>query len=206
MSSHHVLITGASGALGSAICEHLQRVGWRVTAWSRIDVDLRDADAVEKAFEAVTEPLNAVVHTVGGIVAGRNLPESTVIDFDTMIDLNLRTTFHVVRHAIPRLSTTRGALVTIGAQAALSASPGKGLYAASKASVHALTLAAAEEGRQHGVRAVCIAPYIIDTPANQLWSTPEERRSWVHPLSIADEIGRIISPTSDVTGIVIPMP
>lgn len=206
MSSRHVLVTGASGALGSVICEFLRSCGWTVRAWSQNDVDLRDAAEVEQAFAAITEPLHAVVHTVGGIVAGRALTDTTPSDFDSMIDLNLRTTYNVARHALPHLMLTRGALVTIGAQAAMSAAPMKAVYAASKAGVHALTLAVAEEGRQHGVRAVCFAPYIIDTPANQTWSTPEERSSWIHPLSIADEIERIISPSSDVTGIVFPMP
>lgn len=206
MSSLNVLVTGASGGLGTIVCEHLRSNGWHVRAWSQHDVDLRDCEAVGQAFAAITEPLHAVVHTVGGIVAGRPLAESTTDDFDTMVDRNLRSTFHVIQHAMPLLAVTRGAIVTIGAYAALHPAPMKALYAATKAGVHALTCAAAEEGRIHGIRAICLAPYIIDTPANREWSSPEERQSWVHPLTMAVEIERLIAPSSEVTGIVIPMP
>lgn len=206
MKSHNVLVTGASGAVGTVLCEHLQSRGWNVIAWTQLDVDLRDDEAVARAFDALTEPLHAVIHTVGGIVAGRSLSESTTVDFDTMVDLNLRSTFYVMQYAMPLLAGTGGAIVTIGAHAALHPAPMKALYAATKAGVHALTLAAAEEGRTHGIRAVCLAPYIIDTPANRDWSTPEERQSWVHPLTMATEIERLIAPSSDITGIVISMP
>lgn len=206
MSSHTVVVTGASGGLGSVIAPLLESRGWNVISWTQDEVNLTDADATHQAFTHITSQINAVVHLVGGITAGRPVQDMRPDELTIMIDLNLRTTFNVMRASMPRLIQTRGALVTIGAAAALHPAPMKSLYAASKAGVHALTLAAAEEGRQHGVRAVCIAPTIIDTPANHSWSTEEERADWVQPYDMAVMIEAIIDPHSLVTSKIISMP
>lgn len=203
--SNAVLVTGADGGLGTEVVALLRSRGWTVLAWSGRDVDLIDSEATQRAFAGIEQPLHAVVHLVGGIVAGRPVEEMTSSEFGTMIDLNLRTTFNVLRNAIPELKKTSGAIVTIGAQVALTAAPLKSLYAASKSAVHALTLAAAAEGSPHGVRAVCIAPSTIDTAANRSWGTDQQRASWIAPTDIAAEIARCIDPSSTTTGIVIEM-
>lgn len=205
MSDLHVLVTGASGGLGSAVVEFLTSIGWDVTGWSQTDVDLTDDAATALAVEQLRKPIHAIVHLAGGIVAGRTLDQSSSADFEMMVNLNLRTTFTVLRHALPLLSTTRGAVVTIGASAAIHPGSGKALYGATKAAVIALTLALAEESRSHGVRASCIVPHIIDTPANRVWGSEEDRASWVTPNEIADAIARLIDPLSSITGAVIPM-
>ncbi len=203
--SNNVLVTGAGGGLGSEVVAVLRSLGWNVVAWSGRDVDLVDSEATQRAFAVIEKPLHAVVHLVGGIVAGRPVEEMTSSEFTAMIDLNLRTTFNVLQNAIPELKKTSGAIVTIGAHVALAAAPMKSLYVASKAAVHALTLAAAAEGAPHGVRAVCIAPSTIDTPANRSWGTDEQRASWITPTDIASEIARCIDPSSTTTGVVIEM-
>jgi NAD(P)-dependent dehydrogenase (short-subunit alcohol dehydrogenase family) len=205
MSDKHVLVTGASGGLGAAVVKVLTSHGWDVTGWSHADVDLTNDAATLVAVEQLQKPLHAIVHLVGGIVAGRTLDASSSVDFDMMVNLNLRTTFSVLRHALPLLSGTRGAVVTIGASAAVHPASGKALYGATKAGVIALTLALAEEGKYHGVRASCIVPHIIDTPANHAWGSDDDRASWVTPNEIADAITRLIDPSSSITGTVIPM-
>jgi NAD(P)-dependent dehydrogenase (short-subunit alcohol dehydrogenase family) len=203
MKQRYVLITGAQGELGRIVTSYLSERGWTVVAWSREKVDVSDSTATQQAFASILHPIHAVVHLVGGIVAGRPVEEMTDSDFDTMIDLNLRTTFNVLRYSVPLLRSTNGAIVTIAAMAAHRPSPLKSLYAASKAGVVALTQAVAEECRQSGVRAVCISPGIINTPSNQSWSTIEERSSWIQPEYIAQVIDQCIDPQSTLSGSVI---
>jgi len=203
MNQRYVLITGAHGELGRIVTSYLADRGWTVIAWPRSMVDVSDSIATEQAFASILHPIHAVVHLVGGIVAGRPVEEMTDSDFDTVIDLNLRTTFNVLRYSVPLLRSTNGAIVTIAAMAAHRPSPLKSLYAASKAGVVALTQAVAEECRQSGVRAVCISPGIINTPSNQSWSTIEERSSWIQPEYIAQVIDQCIDPQSTLSGSVI---
>lgn len=200
-----VLVTGASGELGVVVVPWLERHGWSVLAWTHSDADLQNAEETALAFAQITDPIHAVVHLVGGIRAGKPLHESTPEDFSSMIDLNLRTTFNMMRCSIPRLRQTHGAFVSIGAGAALHPAPFKSLYAASKAGVHALTYAIAEEQRTNGVRVSCIAPTIIDTPANRRWGSEAERATWVTPEAIAEQVGELIAPSSVVSGVVVSM-
>jgi len=203
MNQRYVLVTGAHGELGHIVSSHLAERGWTVIAWPRSMVDVSDSIATEQAFATIMHPLHAVVHLVGGIIAGRPVEEMTDSDFDAMIDLNLRTTFNVLRYSVPLLRSTNGAIVTIAAMAAHRPSPLKSLYAASKAGVVSLTQAVAEECRHAGVRAVCISPGIINTPSNQSWSTVDERRKWIQPEYIAEVIQQCIDPQSTQTGNVI---
>lgn len=203
MNQRNVIITGSHGELGQAVTAYLSKRGWNVIGWTREEVDLRDSQATQLAFESVKCPVHAVVHTVGGILAGKPLAETSDHDFDAMIDLNLRTAYNVLRASVPLLTPTHGAIVTIAAMAAHQPSPRKSLYAASKAGVVAITQAVAEECRQSHVRAVCVSPGTMNTHSNQAWSTPEERVDWISPEQIAEVIEQIIDPQSQQTGIVV---
>ncbi|MGH2644490.1 MAG: SDR family oxidoreductase, partial [Chitinophagaceae bacterium] len=81
------------------------------------------------------------------------------------------------------------------------------VYAASKAALIHLTLAAAEEGRPFHVRANVIAPAVIRTEANAKWAaSTKELEKWTSPEDIAKTISWLISENGEsVTGTVIPM-
>lgn len=95
--------------------------------------------------------------------------------------------------------------MTIGAQSVLHPVPNRAAYSAAKSAVVSLTQSVAEEGRAHGIRANCILPSIINTPANREWGSPEEIQKWVTPEAIARTIADLLAPTNDVNGAVIPM-
>src|SRR5207237_711948 len=133
-----VLVTGASGNLGAAVVERLRRSGATVVALTRKQADL----SVEA--QVAQTPLEL---------------------FEKMIDINLRSCFLCCRAALRRMRG-EGRIVNVAAlnAATLSGVRGSAAYAASKAGVVALTKAIAEEGG--GVRANCIAPGTMRTPAN----------------------------------------
>ena len=160
-------MTGASGNLGAVVVDRLQRAGARVVGLTRKDADLSDEAQVEAAYEKAQQrhgALWASVHCAGGW-AGGPLAQTPLEVFERMIDVNLRSAFLCCRAALRRMRG-EGRIVNVAAltAAVLSGVGGSAAYAASKAGVIALTKAIAEEGS--GVRANCVAPGTMRTPAN----------------------------------------
>ncbi|MCS6965928.1 MAG: SDR family NAD(P)-dependent oxidoreductase [Candidatus Kapabacteria bacterium] len=223
-----VLITGASGNAGQRVTAHFLERGWSVHAHchtpegaerlrqtlpsglqQRLSIatgDLAQPEAVEDYFSAAPRPVHAVVHLVGGIRAGMLLEETPPEVLAEMVQLNVTTTFLVLRAAIPLLRETKGAIVTVAAKAALHPEGRKSAYAAAKAAVIALTQAAAEEGRPYGVRANIVVPSILRTPANLEWARGGEEEQWLSLEEFAAAIFMLCSEEGRaVTGAAIPM-
>jgi NAD(P)-dependent dehydrogenase (short-subunit alcohol dehydrogenase family) len=104
------------------------------------------------------------VQCAGGWAPGP-LAQTPVEVFERMLDVNLRSAFLCCRAALRRMRG-EGRIVNVAAltAATLTGVGGAAAYAASKAGVIALTKAIAEEGG--GVRANCVAPGAMRTPAN----------------------------------------
>jgi NAD(P)-dependent dehydrogenase (short-subunit alcohol dehydrogenase family) len=218
-----VIITGAGGNLGTVITSALIDAGWKVHAafrneaerahlsqtgihgLSSVICDITNAEDVHMLYNTAPGEITAVIHLVGGIAAGKSMADTTDEMFDVMHTLNMKTTFLILRQAMRRMHLG-GSIITIGARAALHPEKNKSAYAAAKAAVISLTLTAAEEGRTLNIRANCIVPGIIRTPANLEWARNGEEKDWTPPQDIADAILYLISPAAKgVTGTVIPM-
>jgi NAD(P)-dependent dehydrogenase (short-subunit alcohol dehydrogenase family) len=212
-----VLVTGASGALGSGICEAFQSAGATVCATDLVPADdddsLLDADGVD-FYEAdftderdVERVVNEVVDTHGRLDAlcniagawrgGQPIEETESDEFDMVFDVNLKTMFLGSKHAIPHLRESDGAIVSVSAKASLEGGEGDGSYRAAKAGVRLLTETIAEENRGE-MRANAVMPKTIDTPANRemLSGDPE---SWPTPAEIAEVVLFLCSDAADVT-------
>lgn len=216
-----LILTGATGNLGSVVTRLFLDKGWNVHAAcmnpseaSRLPAhpkcshsigNLSNEHDVEKLFKDAGE-VSAVVHLVGGIKAGEQLSSTSADTFDSMIILNTRTTFLVLRQAMRILQTNGGAIVTIGAKAALHPDTNKSAYAAAKAAAINLTLTAAEEGKPYGIRANCIIPGIILTAANLEWAIGGEEKNWTPPQDIAEAIFSLCSESGKgISGAIVPM-
>lgn len=201
-----VLITGVKGNLGRAVATEFNHRGWNVTGLDRDDVDCTNADEVQSWVNSQDlSTLAAVVHTIGGIRAGRAVHEAPLDDANVMMNLNYFTTLHVARAVIPRLRTNAGAFVAVGAQATLNVTQAKGYYAASKAALNALVLTIAEEGRHDGLRANVVVPSILRTPENLEWAEGGEEESWVTPEQVAFVIAALCDTNNRTSGAIIPV-
>lgn len=202
MKSRCVVVTGSSGNLGRAVVERLERAGARVAALTRRDADLGVEAEVEAAFEKVLQRYGAIwgsVHCAGGW-AGAPVAQTELATFEQMIALNLRSSFLCCRAALRRMRG-EGRIVNVAAftAAALQGVGGAGVYAASKAGVIALTKAIAEEGGS--VRANCVAPGTLRTPANG------ETAGQVPLEDVAEAILYLVSPEAGaINGAVLTLP
>ena len=213
-----VLVTGAAGALGSAVAEAFDAAGATVCAADIVDPgdedvsvdlsrvhyyrgDFTDEATVEGTVEEIIDEhgrLDALCNVAGTWRGGTPLDETDVDTFDFLFDLNLKTMFLASKHAVPHLRETEGAVVSVSARSSLEGGEGDGIYRASKAGVRILTETIAEENLG-SVRANAIMPSVIDTPMNREMMPGADHDSWVDPADIADVVAFLCSDGASVT-------
>ncbi|HET8660435.1 MAG TPA: SDR family oxidoreductase, partial [Micromonosporaceae bacterium] len=142
----------------------------------------------------------AVVNLVGGYAAGGLVHETPVEEFEAQLRLNLRPTYLVCHHALPRLvAAGGGSVVCVSSRAAVRPFAGAAGYVTAKAAVLALVDALAVEYRNFGVRANAVLPSVIDTPANRAAQPQADFDTWVRPEQIAGVVAFLCSDASAVT-------
>ena len=159
-----IVITGAAGALGSAVALAARAAGAAVTGIDHAasgpaalqdagvhligGVDLGDAQAAQLAVDAAASALGGLdaLVNVAGTFRWQTLEGGGLDTWDLLYRVNLRTAAAASKAALPHLRrSSAGRIVNIGANAAGKAAAGMGAYAASKAGVARLTEALAEE-------------------------------------------------------------
>ena len=213
-----VLVTGASGALGSAVASAFDEAGATVCGADVVapgeddalvdpaTVEFHETDATDEAsvrdtVEAVVSEhgrLDAVCNVAGTWRGGEPIHETDVDQFDVLFDVNLKSMFVTSKHAIPHLRETGGAVVSVSARSSLEGGEGDGPYRASKAGVRLLTETIAEENLGT-VRANAIMPSVIDTPMNREMMPDADHDEWVDPADIAEVVLFLCSDAATVT-------
>lgn len=131
--------------------------------------DVRDAAAVDAAVAATADQLGGIDILVNnaGIVAYAAADEMTELEWDAMLDINLKGPFLVGRAAIPHLKRSSHAVI-VNNSSVMGLRGGNRLshYVASKHGLTGLTKAWAIELAPHGVRVVSIHPTGVNTPMN----------------------------------------
>ncbi|SCB31019.1 NAD(P)-dependent dehydrogenase, short-chain alcohol dehydrogenase family [Bradyrhizobium yuanmingense] len=222
MQGKILIVTGARGALGKVVAETALVRGARVagidhapsqTAASadHIDiggVDLSDPAQAKTAVDAAAKHfgrLDALINIAGGF-AFETVGDGDIATWQRMHALNVLTALNASRAALPHLAKSKaGRIVNIGAMGALQAGNGMGPYAASKAGVHRLTEALANEWKGK-VTVNAVLPSIIDTAANRADMPKADFSKWVTPQELAEVILFLASDAaSGVTGALIPV-
>jgi len=220
-----IAITGAFGALGSAVARaaagasrlalidfaHVAPAGTPANKDVLVlgGVDLTDPAQAKAAVAAILDRfgrLDALINIAGGFrweMHEGGDPET----WRAMFRMNVETTANACRAAIPALrASSSGRIVNIGANGAMKAAAGMGAYAASKAGVHRLTEALAEELKADDVCVNAVLPSIIDTPVNRADMPNADPSKWVAPDDLAAVILFLASePARAVTGALLPV-
>ena len=195
------LVTGAGSGLGGATAAKLVARGAKVALLDiniaaakaaaakigglAIACDVTQGDATAAAIaqaRAAHGPARILVNCAGvgpaKRIVGRDGPQP-LEEFERVIKINLIGTFNALRLAAADMQTLpplddgeRGVIVMTASVAAYEGQVGQAAYAASKGGVQSLTLPAARELAQFGVRVATVAPGIFSTP--MLAALPEE--------------------------------
>ncbi|MEW9854025.1 SDR family NAD(P)-dependent oxidoreductase [Novosphingobium sp. M1R2S20] len=218
-----VIVTGGFGVLGQAVTQAFTANGDKVT---RIDfaqqphaaiegtldlggIDLTDAESTRDALAKVVETnggIDVLVNVAGGFT-WETLEGGSIASWSKMHAMNVMTAATITQLALAELKKSKaGRIVNIGAGGAVKAGMGMGAYAASKAGVHRLTEALAEELAGSTVTVNAILPSIIDTPTNRADMPDADVSTWVRPESAAKVILFLASEEAGaVTGALVPV-
>lgn len=218
----HIIITGGTGALGTAVTGQLLEAGAQCSIpcfdqseldnfehegherlYVQVGVDLTDEEAAHDFYaKAVNRqgPLWGSVHIAGGFGMG-DIEELSQDDFMKQIDMNLLTCFNSCKTAIGHMRQGGGRIVNIASRPGLEPRQGAGMvpYTVSKAGVAALTQALAAEVVDDDILVNAVAPSTIDTPANRALMPDADFDAWPKPAQIARQILYLLSRQNAVT-------
>jgi 2-keto-3-deoxy-L-fuconate dehydrogenase len=174
----NALVTGGASGIGECTCRALTGAGASVIIAdidrSRADalarelpgssvviVDITDAAAVNRAFEAIGR-LDILINNAGIGLVG-SVEETSIEDFQRLFKVNVEGLYIVTKAAIPKLIASKGTIVNIGSVAGLVGLKRRFAYCATKGAVVALSrqLALDYVGR---VRVNCVCPGTVQTP------------------------------------------
>lgn len=201
VSGKSAIVTGAASGLGAATARALADAGARVALLDlnaedagaladeiggiAIGCDVSSAESAEAAIAAAREKHGAarILVSCAGIappkkIVGRNGPQELGA-FARVININLIGSFNMMRlaaadmMALDALETgERGVIINTASIAAFEGQIGQSAYAASKGGVASMTLPAAREFANSGIRVLAIAPGIFGTP--MLFGLPDD--------------------------------
>ncbi len=195
------IVTGGASGLGAATAQALAAQGVKVFALdlhvddapqvigvTYVTADVTDPVQVQAAVDLAAGagvPLRTAVNCAGIGPSMRILGKRGVHDLDTfaaVVSVNLVGSFNVLALAAEKIAATeplvdgaRGVIVNTASIAAYDGQVGQAAYASSKGGIVGLTLPAARDLAQHGIRVLAIAPGIVETP--MLSTVSEEFRA-----------------------------
>lgn len=216
MNDHTVVVTGGTGALGTAVVARLLQDRARVivpvleretphrfpfAGHERVTlihaVELGDEAQVIAFYDQVPS-LWASIQIAGGFSMAP-LAETSTDEFERMWRMNVASCFSCCREAVKRMRVrlggpTGGRLVNVAARPALVPTGGMIAYSVAKAGVVALTRALAEELADEEIWVNAIAPSTIDTRANREAMPHADHSRWPKPEALAEQIVALVRP------------
>jgi NAD(P)-dependent dehydrogenase (short-subunit alcohol dehydrogenase family) len=204
IKNYVAIVTGGASGMGAATAKQLSMAGAKVAIWDMnkdaanklaqeingiaVHCDVTDAESIENAIQQTENQLGSIricVNCAGIITRGRIVNKKGPISLDEFrktIEVNLIGTFNVMRLVAEKMShlepinssDERGVIINTASVAAFEGQIGQAAYSASKGGITSLTLPAARELAQFGIRVVAIAPGIVATA--MLAEIPETTR------------------------------
>ncbi|HLA95553.1 MAG TPA: SDR family oxidoreductase [Pyrinomonadaceae bacterium] len=180
------LVTGASSGIGRATALLFARNGLNVVAVGRneaelsglrddaknsegsLKIHLADVTELSQVDRLITEivehfgQIDVLVNSAGVIKTG-SIEDTTLDDWDKMMNINTRCVFNLMQKCLPYLETTKGNIVNVSSITGIRAFPGVLAYCVSKAAVDQLTRCSALELAKKGIRVNAVNPGVVET-------------------------------------------
>ncbi|WP_353203893.1 SDR family NAD(P)-dependent oxidoreductase [Sphingomonas sp.] len=177
-------ITGGTSGIGKAAVRAFVAAGWRVVTTGRraerlsalrdslgesvhtLTVDVRDRAAMEAAIAGLPEDfakIDLLINNAGLALGTAPAQQSSLDDWQTMIDTNVSALVAVTRMLLPRLVEAKGAIINLSSVAANYPYAGGNVYAGTKAFVRQFSLGLRADLHGSGVRVTSIEPGMVET-------------------------------------------
>jgi NAD(P)-dependent dehydrogenase (short-subunit alcohol dehydrogenase family) len=207
-------------ALADAVVGDITAAGGAAIA---VRAEMADEAAILGLFRTVDEtfgPVTALVNNAGTPGPMGRIDAVTTQTLDTVLAVNVRAPFLLIREAVARMATDRGgaggAIVNISSRAAELGGAGEWIhYAASKGALDSLTIGASKELATRGIRVNAVSPGLIQTDLHARAGLPDRLTRLVGGIPMArvgstQEVAAavlwLLSPeASYITGVIIPV-
>jgi len=212
-----VIITGATSGIGYASAKKFAELGAKIFITGRneevlkklndelntetesgfLSGDLSDRKFREKLIDSAINKFSRldILVNSAGIIGSGSIENTPMEEYDRMMDINLRSIFHLIQISIPFLEKTEGNIVNVSSITGIRAFPGVISYCISKAGLDQLTRSAALELAPKKIRVNAINPGVVETMLhknsgmdNAKYDQFKEHSKTTHP------IGRIGNP------------
>jgi NAD(P)-dependent dehydrogenase (short-subunit alcohol dehydrogenase family) len=189
IKNQSAIVTGGASGMGAATAKMLSQAGAKVAIFDTnltaakkfadsihglaIECNVTDADNVAHAIETAAKVNGAARICIN--CAGNKDGPMPLADFEAVIAINLIGTFNLMRLTAAGMQNLtplnddgeRGLIINTASVAAYEGQIGQAAYSASKGAIVSMTLPAARELGQFGIRVMTIAPGLVDTPMLQ---------------------------------------
>jgi len=205
-----VVVTGASGGLGSYVAQELYEthdvVGTYHTNWDgmprlcrEVRLDVTDERVVNQFAADVVKGWgeNGIcLLNMAGIPSARVVHKTTLADWVRVLDVNLTGSFLLCKALLPAMRANGGRIINFSSVTVQMGVPGAGAYAASKAGIEALTKVIAMENAKYPVTANCLSLGYFDR--GMIDDVPEETRA---SLVTTIPVGHLGDPSNIVSAV-----
>lgn len=194
-----VVLTGATGGIGQAICERCVADGYNVLAIGR---DVANVQALEERFPQSVKgmtadltsstighdikrqlaqyladsPLHGVVHAAG-ISKGAEIEDTTDKSWYESMDVNTTSIMRILRELVPALKETNGASIVLVSSPVALVGARKVGYSASKGALNGMNAALSSRLGKDGIRVNAVLPGPTITAMTEDWD--EEKRAMI---------------------------
>jgi len=177
LSGKRIVITGASGGIGSAVADSIKAAGGidlrtDVSAGEGVMAcDITNQSAIDAHLDRIAAEgaIDGLVHCAARCGTSGPFPQVSEAEWNTVVDITLGGTFRFCQAVVRRMvaSGTPGRIVVIGSVNALAAERNNSPYVAAKGGVRMLVKAMAVDLAQHGITVNLIHPGAIVVPRNR---------------------------------------
>jgi NADP-dependent 3-hydroxy acid dehydrogenase YdfG len=209
-----VLVTGATGGIGSAVVGALSAAGHKVTALGRdaagldqlkdnaaatIVADLRDVASLGPALAGLDQ-LDALIHCAG-FSAVAPVADTQAAVWEETLTVNVTAAAEVTRLLLPALRRSRGHVVFVNSAPGMRAAPQWSAFVASKAALRELADTVRLEEAAHGIRVTTVFPAGTATDmlrrTREAFGRPYDPASSIQPETLASMISWALASPPD---------
>ena len=206
------IVTGATSGIGMATAKKLAAEGAKVAAVGRkaevlrtlasanirtYQADLADEGATRDFAAAVVKDLGGVdvLVNAAGIIGMGSIETTTLASYDSMMNINVRSVFHLTQLLLPSIIERKGNIVNLSSVTGTRAFPGVLAYCISKAAMDQFTYCTALELAPKGVRVNAVNPGVVRTGLHlNSGMAPDAYEAFLERCKTTHPLGRVGTP------------
>jgi NAD(P)-dependent dehydrogenase (short-subunit alcohol dehydrogenase family) len=197
MEEKVAIVTGASSGIGKATAAVFAEAGAQVVAVGRSEnelgslrdecretngairihlADITESSQVDRLVSETIQHLGQIdiLVNAAGILKPGSITDTSLDDWDKMMNINVRSVFSLMQKCEPHLENTKGNIVNVSSVTGSRAFPGVVAYCVSKAAIDHLTRCAALELAPKGIRVNAVNPGVVVTNLHRRGGMAEE--------------------------------